>query len=660
MCDRMRRSLTRGILTLLYFVVVLQLKAADEISAELVGLNVSLASEKQLVVHDQLVAAQEWGASLDLLDRLRTSSGEVLVKVGPGRFVGLPIAIQNRLCQLPPMGLEVYQKRSNTGASLRLNRARRERDDVALWRIVDELSATSAAPVAIQSLAAEAAGRGDLELALRLWGRLIENRDLEPLAFPPSIVSLTSNDTEESRIALIKAIFTRHAMGEPLTAKQLEKVSSDDFKNWMFAGHLVRDSLIAASGPVESVNLESIRWTTVATANCPLAESQVPLSAQLGRSGLVVVNNGQQIRALNVNTGEPFWPTGLTNDIGVVWEGPLIGGLPTHKLPCQITGGVCSSDRYFGVMGDAPHWRPRPGLVPLAGALIALDTTQGQGRVLWRIESQDLPEPGWLFHGGPALSPGAWPSDDLVVVPLCRPAPQVELAVAAFSQDDGHLVWWMRIGTCAGEPGQPLPQTQVLVKGGLVVARTLAGVIVTLDSRQGKFHWASTAMVDSPPSQQGSHAPLIDCSAGVLVVADPIQSQVAGLSLDSGEMLWQLSLPFPTQGVVCASHGKVLIAGTRLRAVSLWTGTPLWEHGFDDPSVAGTGVPVLDGQTAMWPTRSSLWGLDLSTGAIESQRLLSTTPVAVPMQLTLLDSHWLLSLPDAILCGQRSSIEGRQ
>ena len=44
-----------------------RIAAADEIAGELVGLNVSLAAEKQLVVFDQLATAGEWAAAIDLL-----------------------------------------------------------------------------------------------------------------------------------------------------------------------------------------------------------------------------------------------------------------------------------------------------------------------------------------------------------------------------------------------------------------------------------------------------------------------------------------------------------------------------------------------------------------------------------------------------------------
>lgn len=647
----MRRSLTILLLLLMTAITLYPLGAADEIAGELVGLNVSLAAEKQLVVHDQLVAAEEWAAALDVLDRLKVDGGDVLVKVAPGRYVGLPVAIQQQLCRLPVAGREAYQKRANAVALERLQRARARHDEAALWRILEESSVTLAAPEAVQDLAGLAAMRGDFELALRLWGRLIESSDLNRSVFPPAMTPLPAVDKRLARTALIKTIIARQALGAPLSRAELPVIGEEEAAAWTLGGHSLRDLLSATQvTPQSTTSPGTLSWTARATANCPLPEYQSPLSVQSSRGGLVLLNNGQQVRALNVETGEPFWASGLLEDVGIVFEDSLVEGNSSRDFPCRLAGGICSSDRYFGVLSDAPRWRPRPELVPLSGSLIALDLAQGQGRVLWRAEARSLPEPEWQFHGPPSLSPGAWPSEALVIVPLCRPAPQVELALAAFSQDDGHLVWWTRCGTCAAEPGQPLPETQLLSCGGLVVARTLAGVVVALDARRGRMQWASTSMVDSPPAQRGSFAPLIAARAGVLVVADPIQSQVAGFSLDSGERLWQMLLPFPVQGVVCPRHGPVLIAGTRLRAVSLRQGIPLWEHGSDDLTAAGTGVPVTDGTHALWPTRTAIWGLDLNRGTIQFRRVLSSGPNAVPMQLLRADSRWCLSWPDAVMC----------
>ena len=650
----MRRFLTFTVILITLAIAAPESRTADEISGELVGLNVSLAAEKQLVVFDQLVAAEEWIAAIDLLDRLKVDSSSVLVKVAPGRFVGLPGVIQQRLCRLPVGGLEVYRRRHNSAAAALLSRARSEHDNVALERLVETAAATVAGQSALPDLAAQAASRGDRELALRLWGRLFEGRVRESRVFPPSLISLSSADPDLSRAALPKAVVARHLLGASLSSAELTSLGGDA-ATWKVGGRSIGElSTGQSSPPPAGSSIGAYRWSTVATANCPLLEYQAPLSVAAGPSGVLFINNGEQVRALDARTGEPSWPTGMPLDVGVVYEEDLLNIRTTRELPNRIAGGVCSGDRYFGVVAEAPRWRSRPGLVPLSGSLVALDAGTGQGRVLWRVESRNLPEHEWLLHGEPEVSRGHWPSEELVVVPLCRPAPQVELAVAAFSADDGHLVWWTRIGTCATEVGQPLASTQLVVAGGLVVARTLTGVVVALAPRDGHIQWASTGLVSSPPVAKGSPSPLLDCRAGRLVIGDPVQSQVAGLSLDSGEELWRQDIPFSIQGVTCPPHGQVLVAGSRLRALSLHDGVPLWEHGFDDLAAAGTGNPVVTGETVLWPTRTGIWGLDLVSGRIEFERRLTAGPVTAPLRLLPLGQHWLLSRPEGILCLQRS------
>ncbi len=649
----MRRPLATLIVLLWLVTGAGWIRAADEISAELVGLNVSLAAEKQLVVYEQLIAAEEWTSAIDLLDRLSADHGDVLVKVAPGRYVGLGVAIQQRLTQLPPAGLEVYRKRVSTSALALLTRARTEGDPAALWRLVEELAATPPAQVAHQHLADQAVTRGNLELALRLWGRLGNLRDPDIPLLPPAIFTITSPSTSETRTIMRKTIEIRRMVGVPLTSRELRNIDSDPLTE-----EATKENIRAGKNGSPTLSYPSlgpVRWSKSVTANCPLPQFQAPLSVTPGKAGLLLINNGRAVNAVQQETGEPFWPSALSDDVGILWtdEETL---LESHTdIPCRIAGGVSTADAYFGVLGDAPRWRPRPGLIPLSGSMISLDLATGQGRLRWRVESRDLPEPNWQFHGGPAFANGHLPGDDLVIVPLCRPDSQVELAVAAYFADDGRLAWWSRIGTSAAEAGVPLPNTQLVVSAGLIVARTLTGVVVALDARHGRIQWASTAMVNSPLKSHGSPTPLLDARAGWLVVGDPSPSQgepssVVGLSLDSGEVLWRHEVPFPLQGVVYANPGKVLIAGKRLRAISLSDGQPLWEHGTDDPTVAGTGVPRVYNSTILWPTRTSVWGVDMSTGLMEFERRMSAEPIAQPVELIPTSSYWIISRPDAILC----------
>ena len=146
--------------------------AADPISGDLVGLNVSLAAQKQLSVCDQLLAGEEWEAALELIDKLQSETTGSLVQAEPGRYVGLSVALQQRLCGLPAAGKEVYRRRTQSVTQSLWKRASEEQDDPALWRLADEFPASPLAAEATDRLASRAALRGDFELALRLWSRL--------------------------------------------------------------------------------------------------------------------------------------------------------------------------------------------------------------------------------------------------------------------------------------------------------------------------------------------------------------------------------------------------------------------------------------------------------------------------------------------------------
>lgn len=246
------------------------------------------------------------------------------------------------------------------------------------------------------------------------------------------------------------------------------------------------------------------------------------------------------------------------------------------------------------------------------------------------------------------IAPGLLPGDDRLVIPICRPQQQVELGLAAFRQDDGTLIWWTRIGTATAESGVPIPEPHLVVCGGLAVARTLTGVVAAIDTRTGSLQWATTRMVASPVIQRDSPFSLIDAMAGQVVVADPSSNRLVSLSTDSGELFWEKALDDQIQGVTVAAPDRVLVSGHRLLALSLRDGNLEWEHGTGDPLDGGTGLPAVRGPLACWPTRTSLWGLDLRSGRVRFHRPLTSSPLGSPMRVISTADAFLIALPDEL------------
>jgi outer membrane protein assembly factor BamB len=607
---------------------------ADPIAGDLVGLNVSLAAQKQLAVCDQLLTGEEWDAAIDLLDKLNSETANSLVQDLPGLYVGMKIAVQQRMCRMPPAGQEVYRRRTQSVTESLWQRAIEEQDDSALWRLVEEFAVSPRAAEAADRLASRSALSGDLELALRLWGRL--QADSEGNTAPAPIFTI---DRPAALLVDPKWVAARQIFGIPATDEERLRIPPDS----VWRG--LRDSLHPTSPPL--VGLSHLRWSAFATENSPIPANRRALAVSISDQ-FVVLNNGRQVRVLNSATGDPYWPSGQPLDTGEVFEDPQADSLERRReLPCRLAGSTIQGRRYFGVVGDVPQWSARPELVPRTSELCCLDLAIGQGRTLWRVESADLAEPEWQFHGAPAIARGSAPGDDLVVIPICRPQQQVELGVAAFRQDDGSLLWWSRIGTATANPSQPLDETQLVVHGGLVIARTLTGVVTAINCRNGTPQWATTQLVSSPVVQRGSSAPLLDVRAGYVVAADPSTGRIVVLSADSGVPSWQASLDDEILGVTIA-HDRVLISGRKLVAMSLNDGSFQWEHGTGDPLDRATGAPAVMGMIACWPTRSGIWGLDLMSGRVRFHRALTSSALAVPMRVVPSGNQILISLPDQL------------
>lgn len=625
--------LVRLILVCLFVVSAAIAIAAEPISGDLVGLNVSLVAQKQLSVCDQLLAGEEWDAALEVIEKLQAEASGSLVQAEPGRYVGVSVAIQQRLCGLPAAGKEVYRRRTQSVTQSLWKRAREEQDDQALWRLADEFPASPRAAEATDRLASQAALRGDLELALRLWSRLRPAGDDQP---PPAFrVEGPASIPGESRW-----LAARHLAGVSLSEEERQSLAGQPDSPW--SRLLDEPQTVALTAPSD------LRWSAHATENSPVTEHRRSLAVStLGP--MIVLNNGQQVRVLHAQNGQPYWPSGLPADAGEVYEDRQFDEKDSQRreLPCRIAGSVIAGDRYFGMVGDQPQWSARPDLVPRTTELFCLDLGTGQGRTVWRVDSSQLPEAQWQFHGAPSVAAGALPGDDLIVIPICRPEQQVELGLAAFRMDDGTLSWWTRIGTAAASPGQPLAETHVVVSGGLALVRTLTGVVAAINVRSGLTQWATTRIVASPVIQVGSSAPLIAARAGRVVIANPPLGQIMALSTDSGEVLWQAELADDLLAVTTAAD-RVLVSGRQLVALSLTDGLLEWKHGTGDPLDGGTGAAVVAGAVAVWPTRTGLWGVETISGRVRFHRALSASPLAVPMRVSVGAESILISLPDEL------------
>lgn len=604
--------------------------AADPVAGELVGLNVSLAAQKQLAVCDQLLAGEEWENALDLLEKFQADQSDGLILSSPGLYIGLRFSIQQRLCALPPAGLEVYRRRTATVTETLLKQSRLSGDTAALERLSDEFAASTSASEATDRLAATYILRGDPEHAYRLWNRMRSAAtERHPGAEP--LFRVESSHSAETKWTTIQRLWGNETESDLLPGHDSTPHDSD----------LVRINGSSVGTP------SHLRWSTLATENSPLPEMRRALSIAI-HENRVVLNNGEEIRCLNLADGRPAWPSGQSADVGVIHR-IAAPKKDRQDVPCRLSGLVRHGERCFGVAGDVPRWSPRTVLIPETSELFCIDLGLGEGKILWRVESSALPVKGWKFHGPPQISYGVLPDEDQVVIPICRAEQPVELGLAGFRSDDGTLQWWTRVGTAVASANQPIPESSLVVKGGLACIRTLTGVLAAIQVRTGQIQWGSTDCVASPIVQMGSSDPLVDLGAGNLVAVDPVAQRVVARSCDSGQPVWDIQLPQRIWGVtVPAQSSQVLISGQRLTALSLLDGHYQWSVGTGDPLDTGTGIPSIAGNVVVWPTRNSVWGIELSSGRVLFRRPLSARPLAVPMRILATEPQFLMTLPDEL------------
>lgn len=567
----------RSLLLAIWGLVRVSALTAAEVPADLVGLSASVPAEKQLAVFDQLVADREWEAALTLIERLVSSeSPDTLVRIAPGQFLDLRVAIQRRLSSLPDAGLAFYRHRADPLAQRLWDRYQTERDEAALQQIVERYAATSIAGRATQSLIERAWRYGDIESADRIIAQLPDGELRHVWLSQVSQSQMYQRSHRESDPA---DFFSVGAWGwrSPAT-----------ITTWPDPGTLV----------------------AVSTAHTAVDRPGTPRD-------LVMVNDGWQIRALREDTGTAYWPSDIAGDPGTVVQMEL----PEDNLSLhRVAEGVFSGDRYFGILGDRPIWNTRPRLIPEESSLSALDLGTGEGRVLWRVASRDLPESGWGFHGPPVVR------GQLLLAPICQAGAQTQLAIAAWDCDSGQLAWWRRIGTALGQPGTPVEATQLVVVGDRIAVRTSRGVVLVLDVQSGRICWASTRLVE--PSGEGSPGETVRCltaSAGGIYATDLSGLSIQSFRVDDGATQWTQSCTTRCRGITMA-EGRLLLAGSRLSCLRASSGQFLWEQGLDDPSAQGAGCPIFTGDVIYWPTRQALLGLEAQTGRIVERRTLSTGP----------------------------------
>lgn len=216
------------------------------------------------------------------------------------------------------------------------------------------------------------------------------------------------------------------------------------------------------------------------------------------------------------------------------------------------------------------------------------------GAAVWRRET------GLQISGGPGVGAG------LVLVGT------IDGDLLALDRESGEQRWRARVSSEV----LSIPKAE----DGVVVVHTVDGKLFGLDAEDGHQRWLYDRSVPVL-SLRGSSSPVI---SGGVVVAGFASGKLVALNLDSGDVLWEVTVTAPRgrselermvdiDGDPLVMDDVVYVASYNgeLAAVSLDTGVVLWRR--DLPAYAGAATDWLN--IYITDSAGQVWAVDPQNGA---------------------------------------------
>lgn len=434
----------------------------------------------------------------------------------------------------------------------------------------------------------------------------------------------------------------------------------DDARQWSFpnpgggwstfAGRLDRGGAApaevdVAGGPSWRAALARVAEPARATAwPPPVAEDRDGLLSYhvAVRDGIVYVCQQDAIRAFDIRTGRPAWPTasgveGATDPrYGTIFELPAPWRDPFP--PATVRTGVprfsvtLDRQRLFARLGPTwsggqRQWGQRD---EDRSCLVALDL-KTQKLLIDRIGPG---EPGWEFEGAP-VSDGS----RLYASQRRRDASTVQVRIVCYALESGRQVWERLVARAeAVEPGLlELSNSLLSVHDDILFYHGNVGVVMAVRASDGSCLWLSRYERTGPAGKQAFRNEryrardmtpcLIADSLAVVAAADC--DRLLALDTTSGKVIWTTAAEVAADAVhLLGVAGSCLLAsGNHLYWLDARTGAlrgqfpppGTAEPGFADPDPCGYGRGVLAGSSVYWPTRTRILVFDQQTPRLVRQ-----------------------------------------
>ena len=618
------------------------------------------SARRHLEQAQSYLADGQWDEAIESLRQVAENHGGQVIEVAPGRYQSVRDYCHAQFAALPAEALELYRGRVDPQARQWVEAGTVQRDQRLLASVVEQAFCSTYGDDALLALGELALERGAYAAArehwLALFGDLLApSIDDAPLAarlvYPDSdvpradvaarliLVSLLEGDLE--RAAAEIAVF-RQRYGDAtgrLAGRTVEYVPMltsllDSSRQWP-APAASGDWLTFAGAPTrtrvlpETIDVGALEWrqplarvqfdpTLSLGLRMPLrrvAEGHDPLLSYhpLVWNGLVLLNNSEQILALDVATGEPPWNLATPvifrdgpSDTGRLGSARMGTGVPRYTM--TIAGA-----RLYARMGSPVTSRagdlPRSGQ---PGYVVCLDLA-AEGRLLWKLTP---PDERWSFEGSPLAD------DQHVYIVMRRSEVQPQVYVACFDAQTGQPRWNQFV--CAGQSpwrGQLDETTHNLLTrvDDTLFVNTNLGAVAALDAGNGSLKWVTLyrRAADLTLGRQAAHLfrDLNPCvyDRGLLLVAPSDSESILALDAHTGRPRWDSALAPDVVHLLGVSNGYLLASGQRLYWFDLAKEGKIHYRWPDSDLGLGYGRGILAGGQVYWPSREQIHVFDVAS-----------------------------------------------